>query len=216
MYVHSSRRNGWILWREAAAPSVRHAGARGMEMPWCLGRKRHSLLRTNTSVCGRSKPPIPASKPCTINPARTPHTTYNRIWWEFFFHWGLCGNCELVWRTVSMDQNLEMKVPGAKIAPSMLSSDFANLASEAKFIQQCGADWLHMDIMVSSLNSWWVISENWVVLAEEFWRSLAGIGRFNVMQFLVFFARTRSSFVSSEEFLTTYGWFSRWNLNPGS
>jgi len=46
-----------------------------------------------------------------------------------------------------MGENVEMKLPGVKIAPSMLSSDFANLASEAKFIQECGADWLHMDIM---------------------------------------------------------------------
>lgn len=46
-----------------------------------------------------------------------------------------------------MGDSVEMKLPGAKIAPSMLSSDFANLASEAKFIQECGADWLHMDIM---------------------------------------------------------------------
>ncbi|KAM0934916.1 putative ribulose-phosphate 3-epimerase [Dioscorea sansibarensis] len=35
----------------------------------------------------------------------------------------------------------------AKIAPSMLSSDFANLAAEAERMVQCGADWLHMDIM---------------------------------------------------------------------
>ncbi|KAJ0052154.1 hypothetical protein Pint_02979 [Pistacia integerrima] len=35
----------------------------------------------------------------------------------------------------------------AKIAPSMLSSDFANLASEAERMLNCGADWLHMDIM---------------------------------------------------------------------
>ncbi|XP_068336043.1 ribulose-phosphate 3-epimerase, cytoplasmic isoform-like [Pyrus communis] len=35
----------------------------------------------------------------------------------------------------------------AKIAPSMLSSDFANLASEAERMLKCGADWLHMDIM---------------------------------------------------------------------
>lgn len=39
------------------------------------------------------------------------------------------------------------KFPSAKIAPSMLSSDFANLASEAKRMLDCGADWLHMDIM---------------------------------------------------------------------
>ncbi|KAM7509801.1 hypothetical protein LguiB_008676 [Lonicera macranthoides] len=36
----------------------------------------------------------------------------------------------------------------AKIAPSMLSSDFANLASEADRMLRFGADWLHMDIMV--------------------------------------------------------------------
>ncbi|KAF8408409.1 hypothetical protein HHK36_007561 [Tetracentron sinense] len=35
----------------------------------------------------------------------------------------------------------------AKIAPSMLSSDFGNLASEAERMLNCGADWLHMDIM---------------------------------------------------------------------
>ncbi|KAH7577210.1 hypothetical protein JRO89_XS01G0221700 [Xanthoceras sorbifolium] len=35
----------------------------------------------------------------------------------------------------------------AKIAPSMLSSDFSNLASEAERMLHCGADWLHMDIM---------------------------------------------------------------------
>ncbi|KAI3774317.1 hypothetical protein L1987_48868 [Smallanthus sonchifolius] len=36
----------------------------------------------------------------------------------------------------------------AKIAPSMLSSDFANLASEAHRMISFGADRLHMDIMV--------------------------------------------------------------------
>ncbi|XP_020580678.1 ribulose-phosphate 3-epimerase, cytoplasmic isoform, partial [Phalaenopsis equestris] len=38
-------------------------------------------------------------------------------------------------------------VATAKIAPSMLSSDFANLASEAERMLGFGADWLHMDIM---------------------------------------------------------------------
>ena len=39
-----------------------------------------------------------------------------------------------------------------KIAPSMLSSDFANLASEAKRMLDFEADWLHMDIMVKVSN----------------------------------------------------------------
>lgn len=39
------------------------------------------------------------------------------------------------------------KMVSAKIAPSMLSSDFANLASEAQRMVNLGADWLHMDIM---------------------------------------------------------------------
>lgn len=40
-------------------------------------------------------------------------------------------------------------VVSPKIAPSMLSSDFANLAAEAKRMVDLGADWLHMDIMVT-------------------------------------------------------------------
>ncbi|KAI8916893.1 Ribulose-phosphate 3-epimerase-like protein [Entophlyctis helioformis] len=35
----------------------------------------------------------------------------------------------------------------AKIAPSMLSSDFARLADEAQRMVDCGADYLHMDVM---------------------------------------------------------------------
>ncbi|RYG52915.1 hypothetical protein EON66_09320 [archaeon] len=41
----------------------------------------------------------------------------------------------------------------ALIAPSMLSSDFARLAEEAKRMLDAGADWLHMDVMVRSA-SW--------------------------------------------------------------
>ena len=36
----------------------------------------------------------------------------------------------------------------AIIAPSMLASDFARLADEAKDVVAKGADWLHMDAMV--------------------------------------------------------------------
>ncbi|KAF7726930.1 RIBULOSE-phosphate 3-epimerase [Apophysomyces ossiformis] len=38
-------------------------------------------------------------------------------------------------------------MPIAKISPSMLSSDFANLAAEAKRMVKNGADWLHLDVM---------------------------------------------------------------------
>ncbi|KAI8533431.1 hypothetical protein RHMOL_Rhmol10G0009500 [Rhododendron molle] len=49
-------------------------------------------------------------------------------------------------------------MPIAKIAPSMLSSDFANLASEADRMIQCGADWLHMDIMANIFSKfYWVL-----------------------------------------------------------
>ena len=36
----------------------------------------------------------------------------------------------------------------AIIAPSLLSCDLANIASEATEMINLGADWLHMDIMV--------------------------------------------------------------------
>ena len=34
-----------------------------------------------------------------------------------------------------------------KIAPSLLSADFANLASELKDIENAGADLVHLDVM---------------------------------------------------------------------
>ena len=34
-----------------------------------------------------------------------------------------------------------------KIAPSILSADFANLASEVKEVVQAGVDWVHLDVM---------------------------------------------------------------------
>lgn len=39
----------------------------------------------------------------------------------------------------------------AVICPSMLSSDFSSLAAEAKRMIDAGADWLHMDVMVSGV-----------------------------------------------------------------
>lgn len=34
-----------------------------------------------------------------------------------------------------------------KIAPSILSADFANLGDEIKDVEQAGADWIHVDVM---------------------------------------------------------------------
>lgn len=34
-----------------------------------------------------------------------------------------------------------------KVAPSLLSADLARLAEEAKRMEECGADWLHVDVM---------------------------------------------------------------------
>ena len=34
-----------------------------------------------------------------------------------------------------------------KLAPSILSADFANLAAEVRQVEESGADWLHVDIM---------------------------------------------------------------------
>lgn len=49
--------------------------------------------------------------------------------------------------TLSMASQPRRGVPRPKIAPSMLSSDFADLANEGKRMIQLGADYLHMDVM---------------------------------------------------------------------
>ena len=41
--------------------------------------------------------------------------------------------------------------PATTISPSILSADFARLADQALPLLKQGADWLHVDIMVSSL-----------------------------------------------------------------
>lgn len=40
-----------------------------------------------------------------------------------------------------------MSVPPVKIAPSLLSADFVNLARDVAAIEDAGADWLHVDVM---------------------------------------------------------------------
>ena len=63
----------------------------------------------------------------------------------------------------------------AKIAPSMLSSDFANLATEAERMLRLGADWLHMDIMVRSPPPPAIPVHHWsLVLATDPRNSLSG------------------------------------------
>lgn len=43
----------------------------------------------------------------------------------------------------------KMAHPQVIIAPSLLNSDFARLEEEARAMIENGADWLHMDVMVS-------------------------------------------------------------------
>jgi ribulose-phosphate 3-epimerase len=48
---------------------------------------------------------------------------------------------------VTQTKTSPMKTRAVLIAPSILSADFARLAEEAKRMEQCGADWLHVDVM---------------------------------------------------------------------
>lgn len=40
-----------------------------------------------------------------------------------------------------------MSLPPVKIAPSLLSADFVHLARDVARVEDCGADWLHVDVM---------------------------------------------------------------------
>jgi ribulose-phosphate 3-epimerase len=40
-----------------------------------------------------------------------------------------------------------MKTHSIKIAPSILSADFADLANQIKLVEKGGADWIHVDVM---------------------------------------------------------------------
>lgn len=40
-----------------------------------------------------------------------------------------------------------MRAASVKLAPSILSADFARLAEAARAVEQAGADWLHVDVM---------------------------------------------------------------------
>src|SRR5882757_4883028 len=41
----------------------------------------------------------------------------------------------------------EMPADVLKIAPSILSADFGNLAQEVQAVEAAGADWIHVDVM---------------------------------------------------------------------
>jgi hypothetical protein len=52
----------------------------------------------------------------------------------------------------------------SKIAPSILAADFARLADECARMLECGAEWIHVDIMVRgpTLSACWrVVVRRW-------------------------------------------------------
>ena len=46
-----------------------------------------------------------------------------------------------------MDDTCTMPRPPVRIAPSILSADFARLGSEVSSVADAGADWIHVDVM---------------------------------------------------------------------
>lgn len=78
------------------------------------------------------------------------------------------------WATTRFQSPSKMARPvAARIAPSMLSSDFANLAGEAARMVAAGADWLHMDVMVRGAAVVWSFG----VTVEVLWRFVDVYGR---------------------------------------
>jgi ribulose-phosphate 3-epimerase len=46
-----------------------------------------------------------------------------------------------------MDDTWTMPRTPVRIAPSILSADFARLGSEVSSVTEAGADWIHVDVM---------------------------------------------------------------------
>lgn len=84
-------------------------------------------------------------------PFHLPTKTYQTTHLRFIAVCLIFNSIQNSWKLRNQEFSAIMGVK-PKIAPSMLSSDFANLASEAHRMLNFGADWLHMDIMVCFQN----------------------------------------------------------------